>query len=61
MPARPHTPAIRITHHPGGRRVYILDRRLHHGLVGFWLCCAGLALVLHDWSDAPWPTQDPPQ
>lgn len=70
-----HTPWLLITKHPRGRRVYILDRRAHHGRAGLilialgitlhplrssrWLCSAGLLMALHDWSDRPWPTKDP--
>lgn len=42
----------------GGRRVYIAGRRVHHGLAGLMLCAAGVALIVHDWRDRPWPLRD---
>lgn len=37
-----------------GPRLYVLRRRLHHGMVGCWLIFMGLGLILHDWKDRPW-------
>lgn len=36
------------------RRVWVLGRRLHHGLAGMILAAAGLALMWDDRRDAPW-------
>jgi hypothetical protein len=33
------------------RRVWVGTQRLHHGLTGFFLAGAGLALMAHDWQD----------
>jgi hypothetical protein len=36
------------------RRVWVLGRRLHHGLAGAILLVAGLVLMWDDRRDAPW-------
>jgi hypothetical protein len=37
------------------RRVWIVGRRLHHGLAGAFLATAGFLLMVHDWRDrASW-------
>ena len=41
-----------------GPRVYIRGRRIHHGLTGAVLATLGLALMLHDRHDWPWPLAD---
>lgn len=33
------------------RRVFVLGRRLHHGLAGMAFVGVGLVLALHDWKD----------
>jgi hypothetical protein len=33
------------------RRVWVCGQRLHHGLTGFFLAGAGMALMVHDWHD----------
>lgn len=38
----------------GSRKVYLLERRLHHGLVGGTMMAVGLVLLLHDRRDFPW-------
>lgn len=38
----------------GGRRVYVLHRRVHHGLVGLLAAAAGVAAMWHDRRDFPW-------
>lgn len=43
--------ALRIT---PTRRVYILERRCHHGMIGALLAVLGSALAWHDRHDAPW-------
>ncbi len=40
-----------IRYDPIKRRVWIVNQRLHHGLVGAVLTAAGTALVVHDWHD----------
>ena len=52
--------------HPCGPRVYLLGRRVHHGVVGCaalaaalatrrrWLLPLGALLVAHDARDFPW-------
>lgn len=42
------------------RRLYVRRRRIHHGLAGAVLAACGLALMLHDRRDFPWPTRDRP-
>lgn len=37
------------------RRVYIGRRRIHHGRFGKWLAVIGVALMLDDVLDWPWP------
>lgn len=41
-----------------GPRVYVLGRRVHHGFVGAVLAGVGLALMVHDRLDFPWPLRD---
>ncbi|SEH10493.1 hypothetical protein [Thermoleophilum album] len=36
---------------PERRRVWVLGRRLHHGLAGLVLAAVGTALMAHDWRD----------
>jgi hypothetical protein len=36
------------------RRVYVLGRRLHHGLAGALLAAAGIVLMWDDRHDVPW-------
>lgn len=43
--------ATRVRYDREHRRVYVADRRLHHGLVGSALVIAGLALCVHDRRD----------
>lgn len=55
-----------ILRHPYGPRVYIANRRIHHGTAGcalallgvsrhrLLLTLAGLAMVADDWADFPW-------
>jgi hypothetical protein len=33
------------------RRLWVCGQRLHHGLTGFFLAGAGMALMAHDWRD----------
>ena len=33
------------------RRLWVGNRRLHHGLTGLFLAGAGFALMVHDWRD----------
>ena len=33
------------------RRLWVCGQRLHHGLTGFLLASAGMALMAHDWRD----------
>lgn len=43
------------------RRVYVLNRRLHHAPVGIALCLLGAAMWWHDRKDFPWSfIPDPP-
>lgn len=35
-------------------RLYVLNRRLHHGLTGVFLIALGMVLALHDKADFPW-------
>ncbi len=39
--------------------LYVLGRRVHHGRVGAILAAIGVALILDDIRDWPWPTVDP--
>jgi hypothetical protein len=43
-----------IRYDPDLRRVWVLGRRLHHGLAGVILAVAGLVLMWDDRRDAPW-------
>jgi hypothetical protein len=36
------------------KRVWILNKRIHHGAVGFVMTVAGIALMKHDIKDFPW-------
>lgn len=36
------------------RRFWILDARIHHGMVGALLVLGGLALIIDDWGDRWW-------
>jgi hypothetical protein len=36
------------------KRVWILNKRIHHGAVGFVMTVAGIALIKHDIKDFPW-------
>jgi hypothetical protein len=40
-----------IRYDPHNRRVWIVNQRVHHGLVGATLTAAGMALMAHDWRD----------
>lgn len=42
---------IRLEKHP--RRIYLLDRHLHHGLQGVILLIIGLVLIITDYRDFP--------
>jgi hypothetical protein len=52
-----HEPKLRfyagglIRYDPDGRRVWIVNQRVHHGLAGAMLTAAGMALMAHDWRD----------
>ena len=35
-------------------RVWILNKRIHHGAVGFVMAVTGIALMKHDLKDFPW-------
>lgn len=39
-------------------RVYLLHRRIHHGLVGTLMALAGIALAWHDRRDFPFRLRD---
>lgn len=39
-------------------KVYIFERRLHHGLTGCILIAVGTLLCLHDRRDWPWRLRD---
>lgn len=39
-------------------RLYVDQRRIHHGLAGALLAAIGVALMLHDRRDFPWRTHD---
>lgn len=41
-----------------GFKLYIGGRRIHHGRVGKWLAVLGIALMLDDLFDYPWPTKE---
>jgi hypothetical protein len=36
------------------KRVWILNKRIHHGAVGFVMFVGGIALMQNDWHDFPW-------
>ena len=40
------------------KRVWVFNKRLHHGLVGCGLLLTGLALIIHDFADIPWIYDD---
>lgn len=40
------------------RRVYLCGARIHHGGVGLTLAFIGLALLIHDRADFPFPFKD---
>ena len=42
---------LRYELHPTGYRVFVLNRRLHHGTLGVILLALGAALALHDRKD----------
>lgn len=39
-----------------GPQLWILGKRIHHGLIGCWFIGIGCLLVTHDWRDRPWAT-----
>jgi len=43
------------------KRVWVFNKRLHHGLVGFALFIVGSALMIDDWHDIPWLYDDTEQ
>jgi hypothetical protein len=43
------------------RRLWVGSQRLHHGLTGFFLTGAGVALMAHDWHDRRFWFQRGPQ
>jgi hypothetical protein len=40
------------------KRLYVFGARIHHGAVGIALSAIGLALVIHDRADWPFPLRD---
>jgi hypothetical protein len=40
------------------KRLYVFGARVHHGAVGVALSVIGLALVIHDRADFPFPLRD---
>ena len=40
-----------VRYDAGCHRIWVCGQRLHHGLTGFLLAGAGLALMAHDWRD----------
>jgi len=36
------------------KRVWVFEKRLHHGLVGLGAFIIGIGLMIHDRKDIPW-------
>jgi hypothetical protein len=36
------------------KRVWVFDKRFHHGLFGFGSFIIGIGLMIHDLKDFPW-------
>jgi len=36
------------------KRVWVLNKRIHHGAVGFVMTVTGIGLMKHDIKDFPW-------
>jgi hypothetical protein len=51
VPSPPRDRPPRILYDPLLRRLWVCDRRVHHGLVGLALAGLGAALMIHDRSD----------
>jgi len=45
---------IAIHKHGDGLALYVLRKRIHHGLSGLVIAAIGIALVVDDWADRPW-------
>jgi hypothetical protein len=56
----PRAPAdhIPMTYDRALKRLYVFGARIHHGAVGLLLSAIGLALVVHDRADWPFPLRD---
>jgi hypothetical protein len=47
-----------VTYDRALKRLYVFGARVHHGAVGLALSAIGLALVIHDRADWPFPLRD---